>query len=72
MNGALFSLYKGVLEKKIHIGLQRKANKPDCGAQPVEQLLFCGKFPDSSHQPTPPKNHYTFEERSLHQGQNVP
>ena len=54
------------------MGLQRKANKPDCGAQPVEQLLFCGKFPDSSHQPTPPKNHYTFEERSLHQGQNVP
>ena len=50
-----------VLEKKNHMGLQRKANKPDCGAQPVEQLLFCpcGKFPDSSHQPTPPKNHYT-------------
>ena len=35
--GALFSLYKGV---KNHMGLQRKANKPDCGAQPVEQLIF--------------------------------
>ena len=44
--GALFSLYERVLEKKNHKGLQRKANKPDCGAQPVEQLLFCpcGKF----------------------------
>ena len=66
-----FSTSRG---EKNHMGLQRKANKPDCGAQPVEQLLFCpcGKFPDSSHQPTPPKNHFTFEERSLHQGQNVP
>ena len=62
--GALFSLCKGVLEKKNHLGLQRKANKSDCWAQPVEQRLFCpcGKFPDSSHKPTPPKNHYTFEE----------
>ena len=43
--------------EKNHMGLQRKANKPDCGAQPVEQLLFCpcGKFPDSSHQPTTPR-----------------
>ena len=70
-----FSLNKGFLEKKVTWDYKvDKADKPDCWALPVERPLLHTENFRIAHinVQSPHKNHFTFEERPLHQEETSP